>query len=117
MPTPLKARENAGLLGVGEHIALVLIVTLLLWATGAPLYVDHAHASNLANVSDTLTNSAPGLFSGHTIVYTNATSTAAGPLAMHLRKLETPPRRAISRSNITTAQRQPSRSSAPADRE
>ena len=73
-----ETRELPLVKGTATQLSLVLVVALLLWATGAPMFIDHAHASNLSSVSDTLTNSANGLYSGHTIVYTNATSTTAG---------------------------------------
>ena len=60
------------------QVAIVLVIALLLWATGAPLFLDNAKAANLSSVTDTLTNSNNGNFSGHTVQYTNATSTTAG---------------------------------------
>ena len=61
-------------------LLLVVGIAVLLWATGAPLFLNYAHAraANLSNISDTLTNSNNGSFSGHTIVYTDATSTTGG---------------------------------------
>ena len=60
------------------QIMIVLAIAVLLWATGAPLFLDHVKAANLSSVSDTLTNSNNGSYSGHTIQYTNSTSTIAG---------------------------------------
>ena len=74
--TPRRESESRDFFSA--QVALVLIVSFLLWATGAPMFLDHAHAANLSSVSDTLTNSANGKYSGHTIWYTNATSTIAG---------------------------------------
>ncbi len=55
-----------------ESVAFVLILSLLLWVTGAPLYFSHnARAANLNLVSDTLTDSDLGVTSGHTIAFTN----------------------------------------------
>ena len=73
-----ETRAQSLVRGTSTQVALVLIVSLLLWASGAPMFLDHAHASNLSSVSDTLTNSANGMFSGHTIEYVNATTTTAG---------------------------------------
>ena len=61
-------------------LALVLGIAVLLWATGAPMFLNYAHAkaANLSSVSDILTNSNNSTYSGHTIQYTNSTSTLAG---------------------------------------
>ena len=60
-------------------IALVaaLITSLFSWATMLR-FIETAHAISLTSVSDTLSESRPGLGSNHTIVYTNASSTGAG---------------------------------------
>ena len=68
-------RETSFVEGIYGKVSLVLILAVLLWATGTPLFLNHAKASALSSVSDTLTNSNNGSFSGHTIQYTNATST------------------------------------------
>jgi hypothetical protein len=70
-------REFPLVKNTSAQLALVLIVALLLWATGAPLFLDHVKAANLSNVNDVLTNSANSAFSGHTINYLNSTTTAA----------------------------------------
>lgn len=55
-----------------ESVAFILILSLLLWLTGAPTYFSNsARAANLALVSDTLTDSDLGVTSGHTIAFTN----------------------------------------------
>ncbi len=71
-------REVPFLKSAPAKILLVLGIAVLLWATGAPLFLDHAKAANLSSVSDTLTNSNNSTWSGHTIQYTDATSTVAG---------------------------------------
>lgn len=54
-----------------ESVAFVLILSLLLWVTGAPLYFSHnVRAANLNEVSDTLTDSDLGVTSGHTVAFT-----------------------------------------------
>ncbi len=54
-----------------ESVAFVLILSLLLWLTGAPIYFQNsARAANLFNVSDTLTDSDLGVTSGHTVAFT-----------------------------------------------
>ena len=57
---------------------MVLAASLILWATGAPLFLNQVKAANLSFQSDTLSNSNNSSLSKHTIVYTNATSTIAG---------------------------------------
>ena len=54
-----------------------LVISLFVWTAGFhnPQIV---HASSLASVSDTLTDSRPGVGATHTIVYTNPSSTPAG---------------------------------------
>ena len=61
-------------------LALILGIAVLLWTTGAPMFLNYAHAraANLSSVSDILTNSNNNTYSGHTVQYTNATSTLAG---------------------------------------
>lgn len=54
-----------------ESVAFVLILSILLWVTGAPIIFQHtARAANLALISDTLTDSDLGVTSGHTITFT-----------------------------------------------
>jgi hypothetical protein len=54
-----------------ESVAFVLILSLFLWVTGAPIYFQNtARAANLSLVSDTLTDSDLGVTSGHTIAFT-----------------------------------------------
>ncbi len=62
------------------QIAIVLAIAILLWAAGAPMFLNvaRARASSLSSVSDVLTTSNNGTWSGHTIQYTNASSTLAG---------------------------------------
>ena len=56
--------------------AIGLLVSLLAWSVGLN-YILTAHASSLTSVSDTLSDSRPGLGAVHTIDYTNATGTTA----------------------------------------
>ena len=58
-------------------IAAGLITSLVVWSAMLR-YINMAHASTLTSVSDTLSESRPGLGSNHTIVFTDASSTAAG---------------------------------------
>ena len=53
------------------QISLLLIVSVFLWSVGAPLLLQKAHAMNLTQVSDTLTDSSPTSLSGHTIKFTS----------------------------------------------
>lgn len=59
-------------------VAALLILSILLWATGAPVFLDHVKAAQLTSVSDTLSDSDLSALSSHTISYTTATSTLAG---------------------------------------
>lgn len=61
-----------------SQVAFVLIVSMLIWATGMPLFLNKAEAGALTLVKDTLTDSDIGVISGHAISFTNATSTIAG---------------------------------------
>lgn len=57
-----------------ESVAFILIVSILLWITGSPLYFQNrADAAALLSVSDTLTDSDLGVRSGHTIRFTTPT--------------------------------------------
>jgi len=54
-----------------ESVAFVLILSLLLWLTGAPIYFKNfASATTFQSISDTLTDSDLGVTSGHTIAFT-----------------------------------------------
>ncbi len=63
---------------LSSPVAMILIISTLLWATGAPLLMRHADAAQLLNVSDTLTDSNLGAGTKHVIRYTTASSTPAG---------------------------------------
>jgi hypothetical protein len=54
-----------------------LLICLLVWFSGAGFWLRNAHAANLANVSDVLSNSAPGAIATHAIHFTTASSIAA----------------------------------------
>jgi len=73
-----ETREVPFFRNISAQIALVLATALILWATGAPLFLNHVKAASLSNQSDTLSNSNNSSLSKHTVVYTNATSTIAG---------------------------------------
>lgn len=57
-------------------IAFGLIVSLLAWTVGFRILAS-AHAASLTSVSDTLSDSRPGVPANHTIVFTNPSSTVA----------------------------------------
>ena len=65
-------------LTLSAQLALLLVVSILLWSVGAPVLFQRAHAANLTVVSDTLSSSNLGTLSKHFIQFTNATSTIAG---------------------------------------
>ena len=58
-------------------IAAALIVSILGWTVGYTHFLT-AHAASLTAVSDTLSDSRPGVAANHTIQYTNSTTTNAG---------------------------------------
>jgi len=58
-------------------ISSALIVSLFVWTTLFHMF-PLAHAVNLTNVSDTLSDSRPGFGANHTITYTNSTTTTTG---------------------------------------
>ncbi len=61
------------------YTAALLIVAILLWATGVPMLLKSANAAALTDVSDTLTDSDLGVASGHTLEFTlSSTIDAAG---------------------------------------
>lgn len=74
----LQQEGKAVLSGRSAHVAFVLIVSLLLWATGMPALVNRADAAALTSVKDTLSDSDLGVLATHVIQFTNATSTIAG---------------------------------------
>jgi hypothetical protein len=63
---------------VSSQVAIVLILSTILWMTGLPLLVNRADAAQLTNVSDTLSDSNLGAGTKHVIRYTTASSTPAG---------------------------------------
>src|SRR2546425_1126110 len=61
-----------------EYVVWSLVLAILAWSVGFAIFLSDARAASLTSVTDTLTNSAPGYPSNHSIVYTNATATTAG---------------------------------------
>lgn len=58
-------------------IATLLAVALVLWVTGTHMFMQ-AEAANLTYIKDTLSNSAPGETSNHTIEFLSPTGVIAG---------------------------------------
>lgn len=54
-----------------QDIAIALALALLFWAMGVPTFVRNAHAAQLSDVSDTISDSAPGVATKHVISFTN----------------------------------------------
>jgi hypothetical protein len=52
-----------------QAVAMSVGIALLLWSTGLPTLFRFAEAASITNASDTLSNSAPGLASNHTIAF------------------------------------------------
>lgn len=63
---------------LSSPLAMVLIISTLLWATGAPLLLHKADAAQVTDISDTLYDSDLGVATRHTLRYTTASSTPAG---------------------------------------
>jgi len=59
------------------YTAAVLIVSILAWAAGLPGALLRAEAAQLAQVSDTISTSKPGVVADHTIAFTTPTGVPA----------------------------------------
>jgi len=71
--------SRPGVMGtVASKIAYFLILSLILWAAGAPTFVSIAKAANVSRFSDTLSDSAPSHLSKHTIEFTASSNFVAG---------------------------------------
>ena len=68
------ALKSAFASNLSVQTAFVLIVAVLLWATGAPIFLNTAKAASFTLVSDTLTDSDLGVTSGHTMRFTVQTA-------------------------------------------
>ncbi|MBP9757437.1 MAG: hypothetical protein KBD06_02445 [Candidatus Pacebacteria bacterium] len=68
---------------LSSPIAMILIISTLLWATGAPLLMHRADAAGqVTNISDTLSDSDLGVATKHTLRYTSTTTVpAAGTIS------------------------------------
>ncbi len=53
-----------------QAVAMTVVIAVFLWSTGLPTIFRFAEASSITSASDTLSNSAPGLVSNHTIAFT-----------------------------------------------
>jgi hypothetical protein len=63
---------------LSSQVAMILIISTLLWMTGAPMLLNRASAAQLTLVSDTLTDSDLSVATKHVLRYTTASSTPAG---------------------------------------
>ncbi len=61
-----------------QAVAMSVGLALLLWSTGLPTLFHFAEAASITSASDTLSNSAPGLPSNHTIAFQVESGMAAG---------------------------------------
>lgn len=59
-------------------IAMLLALALVLWGVGAHMFTRIADAANITDASDTLSDSAPGSGSNHTIVFTSPNGMVIG---------------------------------------
>jgi hypothetical protein len=65
-------------MNIPAQIAFLLILTILLWASGLPLTLSHARAANVSQFSDTLSTSNIGTVAKNVIAFTTSTSTPSG---------------------------------------
>jgi hypothetical protein len=63
--------------------AFGLLISFLFWTIGFQ-YILTVHAASLTSVSDTLSDSRPGVTSNHTITFSNPTSTTAGQTIQYI---------------------------------
>ncbi len=61
-----------------QAVAIAVGLALFLWSTGLPAAFMVAEAASVTNASDTLSSSAPGLASNHTIVFTTPNGLTIG---------------------------------------
>lgn len=61
-----------------QAVAMTVGIALFLWTTGLPTLFHTAEAAGITSASDTLSNSAPGVVSNHTIVFTSENGLTAG---------------------------------------
>lgn len=61
-----------------QAVAMTVGIALFLWSTGLPTFFRQAEAASITNASDTLSNSAPGVGSNHTISFTTPNGMAIG---------------------------------------
>src|SRR3989344_7143729 len=59
-------------------LAVVLVLSLLVWTTGFPMLLPYAHAALATSVKDTLTDSDVSANSNHTILFTAPGAIALG---------------------------------------
>ncbi len=61
-----------------QAVAVIVGIALFLWSTGLPAIFRSAEAASITNASDTISNSAPGQTSDHTIVFTTQNGLSIG---------------------------------------
>ena len=61
-----------------QAVAMIVGIAVFLWSTGLPTLFRFAEAASITFASDTLSSSAPGLVSNHTIAFTSPNGMAAG---------------------------------------
>ncbi|MFZ2886897.1 MAG: hypothetical protein WA021_03705 [Minisyncoccia bacterium] len=61
--------------GAGKiNLTILALLSVLIWATGAPAFLSSANAAALTNVSDTLTDSDLNVASAHRLLFTTVTA-------------------------------------------
>jgi hypothetical protein len=70
--------HTARSVGTLQAVAMTVGVALFLWSTGLPTLFRFAEAASITSASDTLSSSAPGLVSNHTIAFTSPNGMLAG---------------------------------------
>lgn len=61
-----------------QMVAAIMGLLLILWSTGFPGVFRHAEAAMVTSASDTLSDSAPGTVSNHTITFTTSNGLVSG---------------------------------------
>ena len=76
------SRYSIALCGYSKYVALLMIGSLLLWSVGFPGFMMRASAAQVQSLTDTLSNSAPGVAANHTIHFVTPTGIAADGTTM-----------------------------------
>lgn len=70
--------HTSNIVRILQAVAIVAGLSILLWSTGLPAFFRSVEAASVINASDTLSSSAPGAASNHTIAFTTPNGMAIG---------------------------------------